>query len=120
MLYPFGFPFIPPATPTEQTYQRLGVARLDGILENYTSDTGFLDSAMFSIAYPNEKQFREAYGFVFVYNDNKYSFNCPCSIVYDGSKYVVSITGYALKTLIDPTALATSAHILYFKKGVLK
>lgn len=122
MLYPFGFPFVPPAPPTEQTYQRLGVALLDGILDSYSADEGSMDNCTAELTYPSEKQLKEAYAFQFIYNDEARStaLSAPCSITYDGSKYIVSFSGYGFKTLIDPTKLSTCAHILYFKKGVLK
>ena len=122
MIYPFGFPFIPPATPTEQTYNRLGVELLDGILDSYSSDAGNVDVCIAKLMYPSEKQLKEAYAFQFIYNDEASStaLSAPCSISCDGTNYIVSFSGYDFKSLINPTKLATCAHILYFKKGVLK
>lgn len=120
MLYPFGFPIIPPATPTEEIYKRFGLEQLECTPIDYSGNSGHIDTIFMTLAYISEKQLQNAWGFIFMYNDGTACFNAPCTITYDGSKYYASFSGYNLKPLIDPTKLARCGRIMYFKKGVLK
>lgn len=119
MLYPFGFPIIPPATPTEEVYKRLGLEELECTFNEMVMDSGFLDTCYASLIYVNEKQVKEAYGFIFVYSDDEVTISSPCCLSYDGSSFIVSLTGYKLKTYMYGKSMK-NAHIMFFKKGILK
>lgn len=120
MPFGFGFRCVPtPPAPTEEVYKRLGVEELQCTISVVAYNSGDIDSAVFSLTYLNEEQLLNAYGFMFVYEDEEVSVVAPATLFYDLHECKVSISGYKLKDILSLKDMK-NAHIMFFKKGILK
>ena len=119
-MFGFGFRCVPPPpAPTEEIYKRLGVEELKCTISVKGFGSGDLDTGVFMLKYVNEEQLLNAYGFMFVYEDEEVSVVAPATLSYDLHECMVSISGYEIKTLLG-TRDMKNAHIMFFKKGILK
>lgn len=116
---PFGLLY-QPTPPVEQTFKRMGMVRLDCTLSFGSADSGNVDSVVMTMTPNDDMALISAMQFVYYYNDGTYSMCLPASVVFDGSKYVLSVTGYSIKSLIDPDKINSCGSVMYFKRGVLK
>ena len=116
---PFGLLF-QPTPPVEQTFKRMGMVRLDCTLQFKGADAGYVDSVVMEMVPNDDMALISAMQFVYYYNDGISAMCLPASVVFDGSKYMLSVTGYVIKTLIDPDKINSCGSVMYFKRGVLK
>ena len=119
-MFGFGFRCVPPPpAPTEEVYKRLGVEELQCTISVEGFGTGDLDTCTLALTYLNEKQLMGAYSFLFVYEDEELSVCSPCTLSYDGIYCFVSFSGWKIKTMLSDRDMK-NAHIMFFKKGILK
>ena len=116
---PFGLLY-QPTPPVEQTFKRMGMVRLDCTLSLVDSGSDFVDFIIMEVVPNDDMTIISAMQFVYYYNDGTYSMCLPASVVFYGSKYMLSVTGYDIKSLIDPTKINSCGSVMYFKRGVLK